>query len=69
MCVPFYVLMPVLESKQRELIRQLPEGLQDRYLLGSPEDWIKILKEEGEEDMHVPDEAGDRGQGHKREGM
>ena len=68
MCVPFYVLMPVLESKHRELIRQLPEGLQDRYLLGTPEDWIKIFKEEGE-DMQVPDEAGDRGQGRGREGM
>ena len=69
MCVPFYVLMPVLESKHREFIRQLPEGLRDRYLLGSPEDWIKILEEEGEEDMQVPDEAGDRGQGREREGM
>ena len=52
----------VLESKHRELVRQLPEGLQDRYLLGTPEDWIKILKKEGE-DMQVPNEAGDRGQG------
>ena len=31
--------------------------------LGSPKDWIKIIKEEGEGDMQVPDEAGDRGQG------
>ena len=68
MCVQFYVLMPVLESKHRELVRQLPEGLQDRYLLGTPEDWIKILKEEGE-DMQVPDEARDRGQGRGQEGM
>ena len=37
--------------------------------LGSPKDWIKIIKEEGEGDMQVPDEAGDRGQGWEGEGM
>ena len=67
MCVQFYVLMPVLESKHRDLVRQLPERLQDRYLLRSPEDWIKILKEE--EDMQVPDEGGNICQGHEQEGM
>ena len=62
MCVQFYVLMSVLERKHREQVGQLPERQQDRYVLGSPKDWIKIITEE-EEDMQVPDEAGDRGQG------
>ena len=31
--------------------------------IGILKDWIKIIMEEGEEDMQVPDEAGDRGQG------
>ena len=61
--------MPVLERKHREQVGQLPERQQDRYILGSAKDWIKIIMEEGEEDMQVPDEAGDRGQGQEREGM
>ena len=69
MCVQFYVLMPVLERKHREQVGQLPERQQDRYILGSPKDWIKIITEEAEEDMQVPDEAGDRGQGWEWEGM
>ena len=43
MCVQFYVLMPVLERKHREQVGQLPERQQDRYVLGSPKDWIKII--------------------------
>ena len=58
MCVHFYVLMPVLESKHREIIAQLSDGKQDRFLLGSPKEWIKIIKEAGEEDMQVQDSAG-----------
>ena len=69
MCVQFYVLKPVLERKHREQVGQLPERQQDRYVLESPKDWIKIITEEGEEDMQFPDEAGDRGQGREPEGM
>ena len=69
MCVQFYVLMPVLERKHREQVGQLPARQQDRYILGSPKDWIKIITEEGEEDMQVPDEAGDRHQGQELEGI
>ena len=46
MCVQFYVLMPVLERKHREQVGQLPTRQQDRYILGSPKDWIKIIMEE-----------------------
>ena len=65
MCVHFYVLMSVLESKHKEIIEQLPEA-QDRFLLGSPNNWIKIIK--GEEDMQVEYQAGDGGQHLEQEG-